>query len=99
MMQRLQSLREEMMALQEEVAGMVVTETAGGGAVSATVTGERRLQSLQIMPEVVDPDDVEMLQDLIVAAVNSGLEQIDRAIEERMAAISGGLDIAGMGLR
>ncbi len=97
-MQRLQSLQEEMIALQEEVAEMVVTETAGGGAVSATVTGERRLRSLQIAPEVVDPDDVEMLQDLIVAAVNSGLEQIDRTMEERMAAMSGGLDIPGLGL-
>ena len=72
------------------------TATAGGGAVTAIVTGERRVQSLTIVPEVVDPEDVEMLQDLVTAAVNEGLEQVDRITSERMAAFTGGLGIPSL---
>ncbi|MCX7683527.1 MAG: YbaB/EbfC family nucleoid-associated protein [Anaerolineae bacterium] len=93
MMQQLQSLQEDMLKAQEEIAALVVTATAGGGAVTATVTGERRVQSLSIKPEVVDPDDVEMLQDLVVAAINEGLEQVDRITAERMSAFTSGLGI------
>jgi DNA-binding YbaB/EbfC family protein len=96
MLQQLQSLQEDMLRAQEEVAAMVVTATAGGGAVTAVVTGERRVQSLTIAPEVVDHEDVEMLQDLVVAAVNEGLEQVDRATSERMAAFTGGISIPGL---
>lgn len=96
MLQQLQSLQEEMFKAQDEVTSMVVTSTAGGGAVTATVTGEKRVQAITIDPEVVDPDDVEMLQDLVVAAVNSGLEQIDEAMTEKMQPFTGGLDIPGM---
>jgi len=96
MLQQLQSVQEDMLKAQEEIATMVVTATAGGGAVTAVVTGERRVQSLTIEPEVVDPEDVEMLQDLVVAAVNEGLEQVDRATAERMAAITSGLGIPGL---
>lgn len=76
---------------------MVVTATAGGGAVTAVITGERRIQSLTIVPEVVDPEDVEMLQDLVTAAVNEGLDQVDRVTAERMSAFTGGLGIPGLG--
>lgn len=93
MMQQLQSLQEDMLKAQEEIAAMTVTTTAGGGAVIATVTGERRVQSLSIKPEVVDPDDVEMLQDLVIAAINEGLEQVDRITAERMSAFTSGLGI------
>ena len=96
MLQQLQSLQEDMLTAQDEVAAMVVTSTAGGGAVTATVTGERRVQSLTIAPEVVDPEDVEMLQDLVIAAVNEGLEQVDRATAERMSAFTSGLGIPGL---
>ena len=96
MLQQLQSLQENMLKAQEEIAVMVVTATAGGGAVTAVVTGERRVQSLSIAPEVVDPEDVEMLQDLVIAAVNEGLEQVDQATTERMAAFTGGLGIPGL---
>jgi hypothetical protein len=95
MLQQLQSLQEEMLKAQDEVTSMVVTATAGG-AVTATVTGEKRVQSITIDPEVIDPDDVEMLQDLVVAAVNSGLEQIDAAMTEKMQPFTGGLDIPGV---
>ncbi|MBN1979342.1 MAG: YbaB/EbfC family nucleoid-associated protein [Anaerolineae bacterium] len=97
MLQQLQSLQEEMLKAQNEVADMVVTSTAGGGAVTAAVTGERRVQSITIEPEVVDPEDVEMLQDLIVAAINGGLDQIDQATEKKMESLTGGLGIPGLG--
>ena len=96
MLQQLQSLQEDMLAAQDELAAMVVTATAGGGAVTAKVTGERRVQSLTIEPEVVDPEDVEMLEDLVMAAVNEGLEQVDRTTAERMAGFTGGLGIPGL---
>jgi DNA-binding YbaB/EbfC family protein len=96
MLQQLQSLQEDMLEAQEDVAAMVVTATAGGGAVTAVVTGERRLESLTIAPEVVDPEDVEMLQDLVIAAINEGLAQVDQAMAERMAAFTSGLGIPGL---
>ncbi len=97
MLGQLQSLQEDMLAAQDELAGMVVTSTVGGGAVTAEVTGERRVQSITIAPEVVDPEDVEMLQDLVIAAVNEGLEQVDQVSAERMSAFTGGLGITGLG--
>jgi len=96
MLQQLQSLQEEMLKAQDEVTAMVVTSTAGGGAVTATVTGEKRVQAIAIDPEVVDPEDVDMLQDLVVAAVNSGLEQVDEAMAEKMESFTGGIDIPGL---
>ena len=96
MLKQLQGLQEDMLKAQEEVAAMVVTASAGGGAVTAVVTGERRVQSLTIAPEVVDPEDVEMLQDLVTAAVNEGLEQIDQNTAERMTTVTGGLNIPGL---
>jgi DNA-binding YbaB/EbfC family protein len=97
MLQQLQSLQEDMLAAQDELATMVVTSTVGGGAVTAEITGERRVLAITIAPEVVDPEDVEMLQDLVIAAVNEGLEQIDQASAERMSAFTGGLGIPGLG--
>lgn len=96
MLQQLQSLQENLLKTQEEVAAMTVTASAGGGAVTAVVSGERRLLSLAIKPEVVDPADVEMLQDLVVAAVNEGLERIDQTMAEKMSALTGGLNIPGL---
>jgi len=96
MLQQLQGLQEDMMKAQEEIAEMSVTATAGGGAVEVTVTGERRIETIRIQPEVVDPDDVEMLQDLIIAAINNGLEQIDEASAEHLSEVTGGL--SGLGL-
>lgn len=98
MLQQLQGLQEGVLKAQEEAAALVITATAGGGAVSATVTGERRVQSLTIAPEVVDPEDVEMLQDLVVAAVNAGLEQVEQATAERLAEVTGGLGLSIPGL-
>ena len=96
MLQQLQSLQDNMLKTQDQIASMEFSSTAGGGAVTATVTGERRLQSLAIAQEVIDPEDVEMLQDLVLAAVNAALEQVEEATAERMGAITGGLDIPGL---
>ncbi|MEA3341504.1 MAG: YbaB/EbfC family nucleoid-associated protein [Chloroflexota bacterium] len=98
MLKQLQSLQEDVLKAQDEAAEMVVTATVGGGAVTATVTGERRVQSLTIAPEVVDPEDVEMLQDLVTAAVNEGMEQVERDTAERLAGVTSGLglDIPGL---
>ena len=96
MLRQLQSLQEDMLKAQEEVTAMVVTASSGGGAVTVVVSGERRVQSITIAPEVVDPEDIEMLQDLIIAAVNDGLEQVDQKAAERMSSITGGLGIPGL---
>ncbi len=100
MLRKLQSLQEDMLKAQEEVAAMTVTATAGGGAITAVVSGDRRVQSIVIQPEVVDPDDVEMLQDLIVAAVNQALDQLEREAAAKMSEVTGGLglDLGAMGL-
>jgi nucleoid-associated protein EbfC len=98
MLQQLQSLQEDMLKAQDEIAEMTVEASVGGGVVTAVITGERRVQSLTIMPEVLDPDDVEMLQDMVIAAVNQGLEQIDDATTERMSDVTGGIDIPDIGL-
>jgi hypothetical protein len=91
MLKRLQSLQDDLLRAQEEVAAMTVTATAGGGAVTAVVSGERRVLSLVIKPDVVDPADVEMLQDLVVAAINQGLEQVEKESALRISEATGGL--------
>jgi DNA-binding YbaB/EbfC family protein len=97
MLRQLQGLQENLLKAQEEVAAMTVEVSAGGGAVTVSVSGERRIQSITIQPEVVDPEDVEMLQDLIVAAVNQALEQVDKAAAEKVGAVTGGLGLPGIG--
>lgn len=97
MLRQLQSLQEDVLRAQEEIAAMTATGTAGGGAVTAVVGGERRVHSIILRPAVVDPEETEMLQDLIVAAVNQGLEQVERMAGEKMSAITGGLGLPGLG--
>ena len=96
MLQQLQSLQQDVVKAQEELAEETITATAGGGMVEVVITGERRVQSITIKPEVVDPEDIEMLQDLMIAAINEGLEQIDQAAADRMAEVTGGL--SGLGV-
>jgi len=91
MLQELQSLQQEMLDAQAEIAELTFSATAGGGIVTAVVSGDRQLRELTIDPEVVDPEEVEMLQDLIVAAVNQALAQIDQATADRMGSFTGGL--------
>ncbi len=80
----------------EALGDEVVEVTAGGGAISVAITGHQRIRSITIDPEVVNPEDVEMLQDLIVAAVNEAIEKSQGLAAERMGALTGGLGIPGL---
>ena len=91
-----QKMQQEMTRVQSELEAAQVDGSAGGGAVSATVTGKGELVSITIDPSAVDPADVEMLQDLVVAAVNDALRASRDLAEEKMAAVTGGLKIPGM---
>jgi DNA-binding YbaB/EbfC family protein len=91
-----QQMQQEMLRVQGELEQAHVDGTAGGGVVSVVVTGKQELVSIAIDPDAVDPADVEMLQDLIVAAVNDGLRASRELAEQKMAAVTGGLRIPGM---
>ncbi|ABB33633.1 YbaB/EbfC family nucleoid-associated protein [Geobacter hydrogenophilus] len=95
-MKQAQMMQQKMAKLQEEAAQQTAEATAGGGAVTAVVTGKNQLVSLTIKPEAVDPNDVEMLQDLIVAAVNEALKKVQSKFSEEMGKITGGLNIPGL---
>ena len=95
-MKQAQMMQQKMAKLQEEAAQQTAEATAGGGAVTAVVTGKNQIVSLTIKPEAVDPNDVEMLQDLIVAAVNEALKKVQSKFSEEMGKITGGLNIPGL---
>jgi len=96
MMRQVQRLQEEMVKAQEALGEETITVTAGGGAITVVMTGQQRVQSISIAPDVVDPDDVEMLEDLVTAAVNEALERSQELAAERMGALTGGLRIPGL---
>lgn len=96
MMRRVQKMQEDMQNAQAEVEAAVFEAAAGGGAVTAKVNGKKELLEVKIQPEAVDPDDVEMLEDLLVAAVNECMKQADAAMESKMGAVTGGLNLPGM---
>ena len=96
MMQQAQMMQAELARAQQEIQDMTFTASAGGGMVKATATGAGIIESLQIDPEAVDPDDVEMLQDMVLAAVNGALKGVADAGEQRMAAVTGGISIPGL---
>jgi DNA-binding YbaB/EbfC family protein len=98
MMQQIQKLQQDMMQAQEALGQETVTVTAGGGAITVVITGHQQVESIQIDPEVVDPEDVEMLQDLIVAAMNEAVEKSRELAAERLSGLTGGLNIPGLGL-
>lgn len=91
-----QQMQQEMLRIQTELETMTVDGSAGGGMVKATVTGKQVLVSVTIDPSAVDPADVEMLQDLVVAAVNDALRSSRDLAESKMAAVTGGLRLPGM---
>jgi len=91
-----QQMQVEMGRVEEELRSLEVEGTAGGGAVTAVVTGRQELVSITIDPGVVDPADVEMLQDLVTAAVNDALRRARETAEQRMARVTGGLRLPGM---
>lgn len=95
-LQAMQAMQAQMEAKQEEIEAKEFNTTAGGGAVSCTLNGKREIVKLELQKEVVDPDDIEMLQDLIIAAVNEGLRQVDEVTNQEMGQITGGLSIPGL---
>ena len=95
-MKQAKKMQERMLELQEELAAKTVEATAGGGMVSVTVNGKFEVLSLKIEKEVVNPEDVEMLQDLIIAAVNEGVRKAQEMSAAEMAKITGGMQIPGL---
>ena len=90
-MKQIQQLQEQMLAAQDALAEETITATAGGGVVKATVTGDQQIESLEIDPAILEDTDVEMLQDLILSAINSALEQSRELAAERLGPLTGGL--------
>ncbi len=94
--QQVLQMQEEMMRAQESLKDETVTVTVGGGVVVVVATGNQEIQSITIAPEAIDPDDVEILQDMILAAVNEALVKSKDMAEQRMSALTGGLSIPGL---
>ncbi len=92
----LKQLQQQQERMQQEIAALVVEATAGGGMVKVEMDGQKNLKSLKLEPEVVSKDDVEMLQDLVMAAVNEAARKVDDAVQEKMQALTGGLKIPGL---
>jgi len=97
MMKQVQQMQADMEAAQLALAEATVEGSAGGGMVKVTVTGSGDVQAVKIAPEVVDPDDVEMLEDLVLAAVSDGLRRAQELQQERLGGVTGGLDLGGLG--
>jgi DNA-binding YbaB/EbfC family protein len=97
MMRQAQKLQEEMMKAQEEAKKKTVEATAGGGMVTVVANGANEIISVKIEKDVVDPDDVEMLQDLILAAANEALRRAQEMVNEEMSKLTGGMQIPGLG--
>lgn len=96
MLKKVQKMQSEMTKLQEELKEREVEGTAGGEAVKAVVNGNKNLVSLTLSPDAVDPEDVEMLQDLIVTAVNDAMKKVDEMTEKELGKVAGGLKLPGM---
>jgi DNA-binding YbaB/EbfC family protein len=96
MMRQARDLQKNMMKMQEELENATVTASVGGGVVTVVVSGKMRVESLTIQPEAVSPDDVEMLQELVQAAVNEGMEEAQQMVSSRMSSLTGGLNIPGL---
>ncbi len=96
MMKQAQKLQSKMLKLQEELAEKTVEATAGGGMIKVVATGKQQILSIQIEKEVVDPEDVEMLQDLILAAVNDALAKAQEMVSGEMGKLTGGMNIPGL---
>jgi DNA-binding YbaB/EbfC family protein len=96
MIRQAQKMQEQMQEKQEELAAREFKAASGGGAVEVTMTGKKEISGIVISPDVVDPDDIEMLQDLIMAAVNEAIRTVDEATAAEMEQITGGLSLPGM---
>jgi len=93
MMKQAQKMQQDLLKMQEDLELQTYVATAGGGVVTATVTGKREISKLEIDPEAVDPEDVEMLQDMIIAAVNEALRKAEDTASQNMSRLTGGLNL------
>lgn len=96
MMKQAKKMQQEVEKLQAELYEKIVETSAGGGAINVKVNGKQEIVEIKIKPEVLDPDDVEMLEDLIIAAVNDGIRQSQEMVSSEMSKITGGLNIPGL---
>ena len=96
--QRIAQMQEQMNATQEAVEAQEFTASVGGGVVEARVNGKKEVLTINIKPEAVDPEDVEMLQDMVVSAVNEALRQAGEAMDKSMSGVTGGLNLGAFGL-
>lgn len=96
MMKQVQKMQADMAKMQEEMVNKTVETTSGGGMVKVVANGKQELVSIEINPEAVDPEDVEMLQDMILAAVNEALRQSQEMVAKEMSKITGGMKIPGL---
>ena len=96
MMKQAQKMQQELLRMQEEQENKIYTATAGGGMVSASVNGKHEVVELKINPEAVDPDDVDMLQDMVIAAVNEAMRTADSDAASNMSRLTGGLNLGGL---
>jgi DNA-binding YbaB/EbfC family protein len=95
---RVRKMQGDMEKAQEELADKIVTGSSGGGMVEVDMDGHQTVQAMRIKPDVVDPEDVEMLEDLLMAAINDAAEKVKSLTEERMGGLTSGLDIPGLGI-
>jgi DNA-binding YbaB/EbfC family protein len=96
MMKQAQKLQKKMLKMQEELATKTVEATAGGGMVKVIANGSQKIEAITLEPEVVDPEDIEMLQDLILAATNDALNKSQEMVSAQMGKLTGGMNIPGM---
>ncbi|MBP2654072.1 MAG: protein ybaB [Firmicutes bacterium] len=96
MMKKVQKLQEDMAKLQEELKAKTLEATAGGGVVKVVINGEKQLLSVKIDPSAVDTEDIEMLEDLILAAVNEAVKKVDDMMAQEMGKLTGGLKLPGL---
>ena len=96
MMKQAQKMQQDMLRMQEEMENKTYSATSGGGVITAVVNGKHEVQELEINPEAVDPDDVEMLQDMIIAAVNEAMRTADSEAANNMSRLTGGLNLGGL---
>ncbi len=96
MIRQAQKMQDEITTLQEDIENREFSATSGGGAVSVVITGKKIIKSLTINKEVVDPEDVEMLQDLVISAINEAVNQVESTTETEMSKITGGVSLPGL---
>jgi len=96
MMKQAQQLQAQLVKAQEELANLTVEATSGGGAVTVVANGQQQIKSIKISPEVVDPEDIEMLEDLVLSAVSEALAKSQETAAKQMSGLTGGLNIPGL---